>query len=262
MVFLSIQAIASLARLSERYTRPSAIFSFYRPPRSTIQPRRFLLARYSPFYSSSPPLAFALVRSAPSIDRGSPHSTFLFCGFLIVDSEGAFNTAFFIHADAAALAFATVACTFAGSHKRITAARHLALRPRRARWPSPANRPSRPWLSRLPYTLRLRRAETIRVVFVRARGVTGGVLLALLLSILPARAFIFNTLMLAAHRPLKPGYLEILVAAYRMGRLEALPALLPVLFLAMVLDGGEPKPASGSSSPRTAGLSFSLPAPR
>jgi hypothetical protein len=81
-------------------------------------------------------------------------------------------------------------------------------------------------------------------LFLFACAVTGGALLAFLLSILPARAFLFNTLVLAAHRPLKPGYLEILVAAYRMGRLEALPALFPVLFLALwSWMAARPKPA-------------------
>lgn len=176
-------------------------------------------------------VAFALVRSAPSITEVTA-LTFLFCGFLIVDSEGAFNTAFFIHADAAALAFATVACSLVASHKRITAATL--------------------WISALACALAIASKQTIAPValaialyvaiteggkrlalFLFALAATGASILAILLVVFPARAFLFNTLILAAHRPLKPGYLQILAETYRVGRLEALPALLPILFLAI-----------------------------
>lgn len=176
-------------------------------------------------------LGFALVRSAPSITAATA-LTFLFCGFLIVNSEGAFNTAFFIHTDAAALAFATVACSLVASRNRITTASL--------------------WLSAAACALAIASKQTIAPVafaialyvaiaeggkrfalFLLALAVTGASILAILLFVFPARAFLFNTLVLAAHRPLKPGYLQILADTYRMGRLEALPALLPILFLAI-----------------------------
>jgi hypothetical protein len=179
-------------------------------------------------------LGFALIRSAPPVSWrwAITAGSFLFCGFLIVQSEGTFNTAFSIHTDAAALAFATIACTFAGSRNRMTTASL--------------------WMSAAACALAIASKQTIAPVvlavslyiaiteggkrfalFLLASTVTGGSLLAFLLSILSARAFLFNTLMLAAHRPLKPDYRQILAGAYRMGRLEALPALLPLLFLAI-----------------------------
>jgi hypothetical protein len=176
-------------------------------------------------------VAFALVRYAPAITSVTA-LIFLFCGFLIVNSEGAFNTAFFIHTDAAALAFATVACSLVAGRNGITTA---AL-----------------WMSALACALAVASKQTIAPValaialyvaiaeggkrfafFLFTLVVTGGSILAILLAVFPARAFLFNTLVLAAHRPLKPGYLQILADTYRMGRLEALPALLPILFLAI-----------------------------
>jgi hypothetical protein len=180
-------------------------------------------------------LGFALVRSAPPVSGRWVITavSFLFCGFLIVESEGAFNTTFGIHTDAAALAFATIACTLVSSRNRMTTASSI-------------------WISAAACVLAIASKQTIAPVavaialyiaiteggkrfalFLLAMAVTGGSLLAFLLSILPARAFLFNTLVLATQRPLKPGYLEILSGAYRMGRLEALPALLPLLFLAI-----------------------------
>jgi len=176
-------------------------------------------------------VAFALFRSAPAVSAVTA-LTFLFCGFLIVDSEGAFNTAFFIHTDAAALAFATIACTFVAGRNGITTASL--------------------WMSAAACALAIASKQTFAPVvlaivlyvaiteggkrfglFLFAIAVTGGSLLAFLLAVFPARAFLFNTLLLAAHRPLKPGYPRILAETYRLGRLEALPAILPILFLAI-----------------------------
>jgi hypothetical protein len=179
-------------------------------------------------------LGFALASAAPAGGRWAITAmSFLFCGFLIVESEGTFTAAFRIHADAPALAFATIACTFVGTRNR--------------RMPS-----SSIWIAAAACTMAIASKQTIAPValavalylaiaeggkrftmFLLASAVTGGSLLAVVLSILPARDFLFNTLLLAAHRPLKPGHLEILAGAYRKGRLEALPALLPLLVLAI-----------------------------
>jgi hypothetical protein len=179
-------------------------------------------------------LGFALIRlAAPVPGRWAiTAGSFLFCGFLIIESEGTYNAVFSIHTDAAALAFATIACTFCGSPNRMTTA-YL-------------------WMSAAACALSIASKQTIAPVvlavsayiaikgggkqfarFLFAFATTGAALLALLLAILPTRAFLFNTLVLAAHRPLKPDYQQILAGAYRMGRLEALPALLPLLFLAI-----------------------------
>jgi hypothetical protein len=61
--------------------------------------------------------------------------------------------------------------------------------------------------------------------------VGGAVLLGAILALVPAHAFLFNTVTLAAHRPLKNGYIDLLVKSYREGKLDALPALFPILLL-------------------------------
>jgi hypothetical protein len=178
-------------------------------------------------------LGFALVRSGPLVSGrwAIAALSFLFCGFLIIQSEGTFSAAFNIHTDAAALAFATIACAFVSSRDRMMTVASV-------------------WMSAAACALAIATKQTIAPValavslyiatteggkrfalFLLAIAVTGGSLLAFLLAVLPSRAFLFNTLVLASHRPLKPGYTEVLARAYRMGRLEALPALLPLLFL-------------------------------
>jgi hypothetical protein len=179
-------------------------------------------------------LGFALIRSAPPVSGrwAITAGSFLFCGLLIIESEGTYNAAFSIHTDAVALAFATIACTFASSRNRMTTA---------SLWASAAacalaiasKQTIAPVVLAISLCIAITEGGKRFAQFLFASAVTGCSLLAFLLSILPARAFLFNTLILAAHRPLKPGYQQILAGAYRVGRLEALPALLPLLFLAI-----------------------------
>jgi len=179
-------------------------------------------------------LGFALVRHAPPVSGRWAISagSFLFCGFLIIESEGTYNAAFSIHTDAAALAFATIACTFASSRNRMTTA---------SLWMSAAGcalaiaskQTIAPVVLAISLCIAITEGGTRFGQFLLASAVTGCSLLVFLLSVLPGRAFLFNTLILAAHRPLKHDYLQILAGAYRMGRLEALPALCPLLFLAI-----------------------------
>ena len=214
-VSLSIPPSANLARSSEHYTHrqpPSFLTTAAIHDPTTAILAGSLIAFLLVFSA----LGFALVRSASAVTAVTA-LTFLFCGFLIVNSEGAFNTAFFIHTDAAALAFATVACSLVAGRNRITTA---AL-----------------WMSALACALAIASKQTIAPValaialyvaiteggkrlasFLFALAVTGGSILAILLAVFPARAFLFNTFVLAAHRPLKPGYLQILADTYRAGR--------------------------------------------
>lgn len=180
-------------------------------------------------------LGFALVRSAPAVSGrwAITAVSFLFCGFLIVESEGTFNTAFGIHTDAAALAFATIACTFVSSRNRMTTASSVWMSAAACALAIASKQTIAPVALAISLYVAITEGRKRFALFLLAIVVTGGSILAFLLFILPARAFLFNTLVLAAHRPLKPGYLEILAGVYRMGRLEALPALLPVLFLAI-----------------------------
>jgi hypothetical protein len=180
-------------------------------------------------------LGFALVRSAPPVSGRWVIAavSFLFCGFLIVQSEGASNTAFGIHTDAATLAFATIACTLVAGPNRITPASSIWMATAACVLAIACKQTIAPVVVAIAVYVLIAEGRKRFALFLLAIAVTGGSLLALLLSILPARAFLFNTLVLAAHRPLKPGYLEILADTYRVGRLEALPALLPLLFLAI-----------------------------
>ena len=158
-------------------------------------------------------------------------AAFLFCGFLIMQAPGTFHTACMIHTDAAALAFATLACgVFCNPRKPITV--------------------PQVWLAGVGCVLAVGSKQTMAPIvlaialflgasagarllahFGAAVTIGGALLLAAILAFVPAHAFLFNTVTLAAHRPLKDGYTELLAMSYREGKLDALPALFPMLLL-------------------------------
>jgi hypothetical protein len=160
-------------------------------------------------------------------------AAFLFCGFLIMQAPGAFHVASMIHIDAAAVAFATSACgMFCNPRKPITA--------------------PQVWLAGVGCVLAVGSKQTLAPIalamalflgagagakllahFGAAILLGGAVLLAAILLLVPAHAFLFNTVTLAAHRPLKDGYIELLVDSYRAGKQDALPALFPMSILAV-----------------------------
>jgi hypothetical protein len=97
------------------------------------------------------PLGWVLLRAGEGArDRLlAATAAFLFCGFLIMQAPGTFHTASMIHTDAAALAFATLACgVFCNPRKPITC-RRCGLRAWLVSWPWEASRPWRPWCWRL-----------------------------------------------------------------------------------------------------------------
>jgi len=180
------------------------------------------------------PLGWVLLRASEGIrDRlFVAAGAFLFCGFLILQAPGTFHTASMIHTDAAALAFATLACgIFCNPREPITV--------------------PQVWLAGVACVLAAGSKQTMAPValavalfvgasagarllahFGAAVAVGGAGLLGAILAFVPAHAFLFNTVTLAAHRPLKDGYIELLVKSYREGKLDALPALFPMLLLA------------------------------
>lgn len=159
-------------------------------------------------------------------------AVFLFCGFLVMQAPGTFHIASMIHGDAAAVAFATVACgVFSNRLKPITAAQV--------------------WMAGLAAVLAVGSKQTIAPIvlaialflavasgarlvahFVAAVFVGGAVLMGVILEFVPLRAFLFNTVTLAAHLPLKVGYIGLLVRAFREGKQDSLPAVFPIMLLA------------------------------
>jgi hypothetical protein len=179
-------------------------------------------------------LGFALASAVPPDGSWAITAmSFLFCAFLIVESEGTFTAAFRIHADAPALAFATIACTFAARRNRTMPASSIWIAAAACALAIGCKQTIAPVALAIALYLAIAEGGKQFTMFLLASLVTGASLLAVVLSILPARDFLFNTLVLASHRPLKPEYLQVLAGAYRTGRLEALPALLPLLFLAI-----------------------------
>lgn len=180
------------------------------------------------------PLGWVLLRASEGArDRPFVATTaFLFCGFLIMQAPGTFHIASMIHIDAPALAFATLACgVFCNPRKPITV--------------------PQVWLAGVGCALAVGCKQTIAPIalaialflgigagarllahFGAALLLGGAILLGTILALVPAHAFLFNTVTLAAHRPLKDGYIELLVASYRAGKQDALPALFPMLLLA------------------------------
>ena len=182
------------------------------------------------------PLVWVLRRA--SRDGLASAIAFLFCGFLILQTPGTFHIATMIHTDAAALAFATLACgIFANSRRPITlaqawiagAACAMAVGCKQTIAPIV-----------LALTLYLAVTAGLRTLahFAAALAAAGTVLLAIIFALVRARAFLFNTVTLAAHRPLKPGYLELLVRSFREGKLDALPAIFPIVLLTVCAWNG------------------------
>jgi hypothetical protein len=180
------------------------------------------------------PLGWVLLRASKGYrDRllGAT-AAFLFCGSLIMQAPGTFHIASMIHTDAAALAFATLACgVFCNPRKPISV--------------------PQVWLAGVGCVLAVGSKQTMAPIVLAVAlflAVTGGakllahfgaavlvggtVLLAAILALVPAQAFLFNTVAMAAHRPLKQGYIGVLVMFYRVGKQDALPALFPMLLLA------------------------------
>jgi len=180
------------------------------------------------------PLGWVLFRAAQGMrDRiFGATAAFLFCGFLIMQAPGTLHIACMIHTDAAAVAFATLACgVFCSPLKPITAPQAwlagvacvLAVGSKQT---------MAPILLAIALFLGVSAGAKVLTHFAAAVLVGGAVLLGAILALVPANAFLFNTVMLAAHRPLKDGYVELLVKSYRAGKQDALPALFSLLLLA------------------------------
>jgi len=159
-------------------------------------------------------------------------AAFLFCGFPIMQAPGTYHTATMIHTDAAALAFATLACgIFCNPRKPITVPQA---------WLAGAGcvlavgskQTMAPIVLAVALFLAVAAGARLLAHFGAALLVGGAVLLAAILAVVPAHDFLFNTVTLAAHRPLKYGYFGLLGESYRAAKQDALPAVFPMLLLA------------------------------
>jgi hypothetical protein len=179
------------------------------------------------------PLGWVLLRASEGTrDRlFVATAAFLFCGFLIMQTPGTFHTACMIHTDAAALAFATLACgVFCNPRKPITVPQ-VWLAGVGCVLAVGSKQTMAPIVLAIALFLGVSAGAKLLAHFGAAVLVGGAVLLAAILALVPAHAFLFNTVTLAAHRPLKDGYIELLVKSYRAGKQEALAALFPMLLL-------------------------------
>jgi hypothetical protein len=173
------------------------------------------------------PLAWVLFRNGPA---GYAMFCFLFAAFLLIQSPGTYHVLFFIHADAPAVGLATLGCG-------------LLMRP--AGW-----KRSHFWLAGVAAAASVGCKQTMAPVvfavalyllvavgwramvhFLGASAVAGAFLLTLMLTVWPAHDVLFNIWTLASSRPMKAAALPLLMESYRSTRLDALPALLPLLFL-------------------------------
>jgi hypothetical protein len=180
------------------------------------------------------PLSWVLLRASQgNRDRlFGATAAFLFCGFLIMQAPGTFHTASMIHTDAAALAFATLACgVFCNPRKPITVPQ-VWLAGVGCVLAVGSKQTMAPIVLALALFLGVCTGAKLLAHFGAAVLIGGTVLLAAILALAPAHAFLFNTVTLAAHRPLKDGYIELLVQSFRAGKQDALPALFPMLLLA------------------------------
>jgi hypothetical protein len=179
------------------------------------------------------PLVWVLLRASEGTrDRlFVAAAAFLFCGFLIMQAPGTFHVACMIHVDAAALAFATLACGVFCNPKKPIAVPQVWLAGVGCVLAVGSKQTMAPIVLAIALFLGAAAGAKLLAHFGAAVLLGGAVLLGAILVLVPAHAFLFNTVTLAAHRPLKDGYIELLVKSYRAGKQDALPALFPMLLL-------------------------------
>ncbi|MGA2574853.1 MAG: hypothetical protein ABSH24_02400 [Bryobacteraceae bacterium] len=179
------------------------------------------------------PLGWVLIRaSVGTRDRQFvATAAFLFCGFTIMQAPGTLHVACMIHTDAAALAFATLACgAFCNPRKPITVPQ-VWLAGVSCALAVGSKQTMAPIVMAIALLLGVAAGARLLVHFGAALLLSGAVLQGSVLILVPAHAFLFNTVTLAAHRPLKDGYIHLLVNSYKAGKQDALPALFPMLLL-------------------------------
>jgi hypothetical protein len=179
------------------------------------------------------PLGWVLLRAcAGARDRlFVAAAAFLFCGFLILQAPGTFHTACMIHTDAAALAFGTLACGVFCNPRKAIGAPQVWLAGLGCVLAAGSKQTTAPIVLAIALFVGASAGAKLLAHFAAAVTLGGALLWGAILAFVPARAFLFNTVTLAAHRPLKSGAAELLVTSYREGKLDALPALFPMLLL-------------------------------
>jgi hypothetical protein len=173
------------------------------------------------------PLAWVFWKAAPPYDLAM--LCFLFTAFLMVQSTGTYNVLFMIHADAPAVGFATVACGLLLG-KRLKPM-HWWLAGVASSMAVGAKQTMAPVVIALAVYLLLVDGVRPALHFLCAAAAAGILLLAVILTAWPPRDVVFNIWTLAGTRPMKHDGFAQLMAAFRTARMDALPALLPVLFI-------------------------------
>lgn len=180
------------------------------------------------------PMGWVLLRASRGARDGrlAAGAAFLFCGFLILQTPGTFHTACMIHTDAAALAFATLACGVFSCPRIPITAPQVWLAGAACVLAMGCKQTMAPIVLAIALFIGAAAGARLLAHFGAAVLLGGAILLGTVLVLVPAHAFLFNTVTLAAHRPLKDGYVELLVKSYRTAKQDALPALFPILLLA------------------------------
>lgn len=192
------------------------------------------------------PLGWVLWRASEGPGERFLHaaSAFLFCGFLILQAPGTLHIASMIHIDAPAVAFCTIACGLLCNPRKAIAVPQVWLSGLAGALAVGSKQTAAPVI--LAIALFIAVSAGVRLVghFVAAVMAGGAVLFAAILAFVPAQDFLFNTVTLAAHRPLKPDYIALLVNYFRVGKLDALCALFPVVLLGGLSCGASRQPRS------------------
>ncbi len=169
---------------------------------------------------------------------------FAFCGFLLLGTPGTYNTLLMIHTDAPALALATLACgILCGRHAPLTTVQ-VSIAGAACALVIGCKQTLAPLAVAVICFLALVAGWSLLIRFLAAFMATTLALLAAVAACVPMSAFFFNTVSLAGRRPLKSAWPVILTEAFRSGKLEALPAILPIAaLLAYRLFSSEARPA-------------------
>ncbi len=184
------------------------------------------------------PLAWVTWRSTAGAGGRFPAlAAFLFAGFLILQTPGPFHVATMIHIDAGVVLFGAIAGgVFANPRRAITVAQ-VWIAGAACVLATGCKQTAAPIVLAVAAFVAIAAGRKMLAHFCAAVGAAGIALGLAILSCVPARDFLFNTVTLAAHRPLKQYWMEILVVFFRDSKLESLPAIFPLLLLGIFAWG-------------------------
>ena len=156
---------------------------------------------------------------------------FLFCGFSIMEAPGTFHLASMIHVDAAVVAFATIACGIFSNPRRPVTSAQVWICGLACAFAVGSKQTAAPIVLGVAVFIAVIAGRRMLAHFCAAVLMGGAILFAIILLFVPLEAFLFNTVTLAAHRPLKPDYADVLVRAFREEKQDAAPALFTIVLI-------------------------------